>query len=531
MNDPADDAFLELQREYLSELPAQLEELHAASSAFRAGEAEAGASLKARFHRLAGSGGSYGFPEIREVARATELWLATDPPASEAGRVDAAIERLAAILHRSQLQVAPARDVTEARSRAVVILPQGRERDDLIAALKVTGYDVRIGDRRKDPLALGPEERADLVVIGTAAGEGDPSAIASAWTSRREIRPRAVVLIETLRAIDRLRAVAAGVDAVFPIERMVDELPRYARTLARVGAPPSTVLLAEPNGARAAEVAGWLEECNIRVVRCMMAQPIQELLDREVPDVLILAATLPDAAGEAVTRMVRQDPRFRLLPILLLGPGGVADQIAGLRAGADEFLPYPADPTIVTQTVITRAERGRRLRELLHRDELTGLLNATTLMAELDNAMDYCKRHGGPLAFVVFDLRRFYEVNERYGTLVGDQVLLHVANVFRSNVRASDVIGRFGGEEFGLILRGGGSEGASVLAGKLRRVLGENAATTHDGDIIPINASVGWASYPADGASAGELAHAAVRTLRKEKCGTNAEGGTAPADK
>ena len=141
-------------------------------------------------------------------------------------------------------------------------------------------------------------------------------------------------------------------------------------------------------------------------------------------------------------------------------------------------------------------------------------------MAELGNAVDYCKRHGGPLAFVVFDLDRFHDVNERYGTLVGDQVLLHVANVFRSNVRASDVIGRFGGEEFGLILRGGGSEGASVLADKLRKVLGEHPASPRETRLIPVKASVGWASYPADGATARELAHAAVRNMRnKEKEG------------
>ncbi len=516
MTDPADDAFLELQREYLSELPDRLDELRAGAVAFRAGEPDASASLKTRFHRLAGSGGSYGFPEISEVARATEQWLAMSPPPSEAARIDDAIDRLTAIVRRARRLIAPMEEIPEHRSRAVVILPPVRERDALIAALQVTGYDVRLGDRREDSHVLAPEGPPDLVVIGTAAGEGDPSAIASAWTSRRDTRPRAVVLIETLRAVDRLRAVAAGVDAVVPIERMVEELPRYARTLARAGAPPSTVLLAEHDTGRAAEVSGWLEECNIRVVRCVLARAIQELLDREVPDVLILAATLPDAAGEAVTRMVRQDARFRLLPILLLGPGNVADQLAALRAGADDFLPYPADPAVVTQTVITRAERGRRLRELLHRDELTGLLNATTLMTELDNAVDYCKRHGGPLAFVVFDLYRFHEVNERYGTLVGDQALLHVANVFRSNVRASDVIGRFAGEEFGMILRGGGSDGAAVLADKLRRVLGAQAATTHDGELIPLRVNVGWASFPADGETGGELAHAARRALREK---------------
>ena len=96
---------------------------------------------------------------------------------------------------------------------------------------------------------------------------------------------------------------------------------------------------------------------------------------------------------------------------------------------------------------------------MLHRDELTGLLNHGALMAELEYAVEYGRRHGGPLAFVVFDLDRFGEVHERFGQIVGDQILLHVANVFRSNVRASDVIGRYGGEEFAMILRGAGADG------------------------------------------------------------------------
>ena len=144
-----------------------------------------------------------------------------------------------------------------------------------------------------------------------------------------------------------------------------------------------------------------------------------------------------------------------------------------------------------------RAERGRRLRELMLRDPLTGLLNHATLLAELEYAVDYGRRHGGPLSLLVFDLDRFHEVNERFGHLVGDQVLRHVANVFRSSVRASDLIGRFGGEEFAMVLRGVGAEGAAVVAAKLRRVLGEQSATTAEGVIIPLHVSVGWACFPA----------------------------------
>ncbi len=517
MSDLPDGALLDLQREYLSELPAQLAEIRTEIGAFREGREGAGNSLRARFHQLAGSGGSYGFPEISSVAREMEHWVATEPPATEAARLEAAVDRLAAIVHRAATP-SPALELrrpTELRVR--LVLPPSPERDQLTRDLQQAGYEVQYGSRKDDPAALPAAYRPDLLVIGLGPGEGDPSAVASNWTSRWGRRPRAVVLIETLRAIDRLRAGAAGVDAVLPVERMLEELPRYARVLATSGAPPSTVLLVEADAEQSAAISERLATANVRVVRTPLAAAVQQLLDREVPDLLLLSTRLSDGDGFALARSVRQDPRFGLLPIVLLGTADVSERIEAMRAGADDFLVHPIHRELLLQTVISRAERGRRLREMLHRDELTGLLNHTTLMAELEYAVDYGRRHGGPLAFVVFDLDRFSEINERFGQTVGDQVLLHVANVFRSNVRASDVIGRFGGEEFGMILRGGSPEGAAVLATKIRRVLGEQAATTAEGIIIPLNVSIGWASYPADGSTAGELAHSAVRAMRKEK--------------
>ena len=516
MSEPLDEAFLELQREYISELPARLEELRAEIEGFRAGAEQAATALRTRFHRLAGSGGSYGFPEVSVIAREMERWIASGPSREEAGRIEDAIERLNQVMSRARLQLAVEPEQAP-EWRALLILQPGPEREQVAQALRTAGYAVRIGSRKDLPPTTAPGPRPDLIVIGLGPGEGDPSAVASAWTNRREQRPRAVVLIETLRAVDRLRAVAAGVDAVFPADRLVEDVPRYARILARTGAPPSAVLLVESDPAQAEAVSRCLEEANIRVVRSPLAQALQELLDREVPDLLLTTPRLSDGDGFAVARMVRQDPRFHLLPIVFVGAPDVEQRIQALRAGADDYLTVPINPELLLQTVITRAERGRRLGEMLHRDHLTGLLNHATVMAELEYAVEYGRRHGGPLAFVVFDLDRFGQVNERFGQLVGDQVLLHVANVFRSSVRASDVIGRFGGEEFAMILRGAGAEGAAVLAAKLKRVLGEQAAATAEGVIIPLHVSVGWACFPLDGMSAGELAHAAMRALRSGK--------------
>ncbi|HYC31925.1 MAG TPA: diguanylate cyclase [Gemmatimonadales bacterium] len=521
MSDPVDDIFLDLQREYLAELPDRLDEIRRDIAAFAAGDPDAAASLRTRFHRLAGSGGSYGFPELSTVAREAELWIAGAPPAAEASRLEEALERLAAAARRAgggpvAHEAAGEDGTTGGRWRARLILPNGPEREQLSMALADAGYEVQLGSRKDDPDVIPAAYRPDLVVIGLGAGEGDPSAVASRWTGGRA-RPQAVVLVETLRAVDRLRAGAAGVDAVFQLDRMTEDLPRYARVLTRIGAPPGTVLLVEADAERAGALADRLAEANIRVVRTPLASAVQELLDREVPDLLLLETRLADGDGAAVARMIRQDRRFAHMPLVFLGSGAIEERVEALRAGGDDFLAHPVDGELLLQTVVARAQRGRRLREALHRDVLTGLLNHHTLMAELEYAVDYCRKHGDPLSLVVFDLDRFGEVNERFGQMVGDQVLLHVANVFRANVRASDVIGRYGGEEFAMVLRGGTAEGAAVLAAKLRRVLGEQAATTAEGVIIPLYVSVGWAAYPADGTTAGELAHAAARALRKEK--------------
>ncbi|HEU4526187.1 MAG TPA: diguanylate cyclase [Gemmatimonadales bacterium] len=517
MSDLHEEAYRELQREYLAELPTALGELRELIAALRRGT-DVAAELKTGFHRLAGSGGSYGFPEISVIARAAEHQVASSLPPSDAEQLDEAVRRLEAALTVARAKVVAGPTVsTGTVPRAVIILPAGTDRERLTEALVGAGFAVDLRGRTEDPLSVTGDRRVDLLVIGTAPGEGDPSAVASSWTSRRSTRPRAVILIETLRAVDRLRATAAGVDAVFPAERMVADLPRYARTLAQCGPPPSTVLLLDHDVDRSTRMLAVLEPANIRVVRSPSARAARELLDREVPDLLTVSPRLADGDGFAVLREVREDPRFHLLPTLVIGVPEPGTQVEALRAGADDFVSDLAPPELLLQSVISRAERGRRLREMLLRDELTGLLNHGALMGELEYAVDYGRRHGGPLTFVLFDLDRFSEVHERFGQIVGDQVLLHVANVFRSSVRASDVIGRYGAEEFAMILRGAGPSGAAVVAAKLRQVLGAHAASTAEGVIIPLHVSVGWATHPTDGTSAGELAHAAMRALRREK--------------
>jgi HPt (histidine-containing phosphotransfer) domain-containing protein len=97
VNDP----ILDLQREYLAELPGMLLLIRSEIDRFRHGDSGAAAGLRTRFHRLAGSGGSYGFPRISAVAREIEQWLRTDPHPSEAARMDAAVTKLEELVEQA----------------------------------------------------------------------------------------------------------------------------------------------------------------------------------------------------------------------------------------------------------------------------------------------------------------------------------------------------------------------------------------------------------------------------------------------
>jgi diguanylate cyclase (GGDEF)-like protein len=117
----------------------------------------------------------------------------------------------------------------------------------------------------------------------------------------------------------------------------------------------------------------------------------------------------------------------------------------------------------------------------------------------------------------MIDVDHFKRINDTHGHLAGDQVLLHLARIFQSTVRASDIIGRYGGEEIGLILRRSQREGAIVLAGKLREALVGRPATTREGTEIPVRVSIGISNCPADGQSASAIVAAAEKALDRAK--------------
>jgi diguanylate cyclase (GGDEF)-like protein len=522
VTDALEAAFQELRREYLAEAAGRLAELRKDAAAFLAGEADAAESLLTRFHRLTGSGGSYGFPEVSVIARENEQWLAAQPelnPAA-AARLERAIEQLQTTFDRAAIAMGPPEDAVrppEFGWRALLEIDSAALRAQVTDELSAAGFTVRHDVRAAGLGALAPCERPDLVVIASERGPEQAYAATAAWNADRRRRPRGIVLLEGAGALDHLRAVAAGADVVFGLDQIGLELPRYGQSLSRIGSPPLNVLFVDADNERARKVMSRLDEAGLIVERVASPADAQQSLGRTVPDVLLVTVTSA-LMGHALARFVRQEPRTRLVPVIVLcDDTGVPARTDALRAGVDDLLPLPPDPDLVLQTVVARGERGRQLSELVHRDPLTGLLNFATLRTELEHAVAYAHRYNDRFAFVMFDVDHFRRINERHGHLVGDRVLVHVAGVLRSAVRASDLLARHGGEEFAMILRGAGQDGALIAAEKLREALRARPFATRQGGEIPLNVSVGVAAFGPDGGSAGELAQAADRALHRAK--------------
>ncbi|MBR7784473.1 GGDEF domain-containing protein, partial [Undibacterium luofuense] len=112
----------------------------------------------------------------------------------------------------------------------------------------------------------------------------------------------------------------------------------------------------------------------------------------------------------------------------------------------------------------TRAERYRSLRALIMRDGLTGLLNHTAIKEQLEAEVLQAHRNGAPLALAMIDLDNFKKINDSYGHATGDQVLRTLARILRQRLRRTDIVGRYGGEEFAVIF-------PDTTASTARRVL------------------------------------------------------------
>lgn len=387
----------------------------------------------------------------------------------------------------------------------------------LAAALGEAGFTVTTAPFDLDPETVPASERPDLAVFGPPPG-GDAAPVVERWTSAPLGRRVGMALIQNPASIDVFALPWARLDLIVDGGGAIEEITRWARVEARVAATPAMALIIAARDEDRAMMAGWLEAAGIRSTGAPDLLEAGRALDRQQPDLIVADWRMPDEDTAGFIRRIGRSPKLAIVPVLAIcrEPSG-EDRMRALEAGAEDLLVWPVGRAVFLAAAAPRAARARRLNEVVRRDPLTGFLTPGALLDEMESVLAYARRIGERLSFVLLDIDHLRRVNEELGHPKGDQVLLHVAGVLRERVRASDVLARMGGEEFGLLLRRCGMADAVSVAENIQASL---AGRPGAGETpFPIRVSAGVATYPDQAIGVRELLMVSERALREAKEG------------
>jgi two-component system cell cycle response regulator len=269
------------------------------------------------------------------------------------------------------------------------------------------------------------------------------------------------------------------------------------------------ILIADDSAVSRRLLGAILERWGYEVVTASTGSEAWAILQKEenAPKLAILDWMMPGLTGPEVCTLVRQrNSRSYTYILLLTSRSEKEDLIHGMEAGADDYLVKPFDHSELK----VRLGPGRRildlheellkaqeaLRDQATRDALTRLWNRHAIFEILERELSRARRENKPIGLVLGDLDRFKDVNDTYGHLAGDAVLREVAARMEQSVRPYDAVGRYGGEEFLLLLPGCDAEAAQHSAERMREAV-EAQQVSIDGGCLDVTMSFGVTALPA----------------------------------
>ena len=262
------------------------------------------------------------------------------------------------------------------------------------------------------------------------------------------------------------------------------------------------VLVAEDSLVVRAVLRRQLESHGYDVVEADDGAAALEACKLRRPQVVLLDVEMPRLDGHQVLTQLKEDPELADTPVVFLtGRTRTEDVVEALRHGAHDYLRKPFDHAELIARVSAAARVKALQDELRHRNEeldriarhdsLTELHNRRHLEEHLHAMVVGSVRRKQPVGVLLVDIDHFKLVNDTYGHGVGDEVLCEVAARLQTGLRADDVAGRWGGEEFLVLLPQTGLEGSTAVAERMRSAVDAEPVAISDGGLIEVTVSIG----------------------------------------
>jgi len=471
-----------LRQRFLERAKEDIEHLRALAEKTRRGEFSADGLLFCyqSLHRLSGSAGTFGLPELGEAAKALEKQLKgqaeelgslddtlthpVDIPAGFADGIDALAElvevKSQAIEQSSNFSEEPATyKGSQGMQVSVLLVEKGGERlailEKEMAPYGFSFTSVSCDDDGALGNALG-EVRGAAAILCRESALSDVMSLRNTSFEESSRRRLPVICLGSDDSFqNRYRVAEAGAFAFFPDPVDIPELAERIESLAieRSANVQGRVLIVEDDAELAEHYCLVLQAAGIEAQAVSEPLHLMSSLSDFEPDIVLMDVQIGEYSGVTLARLIRFEPRWLSLPIIYLSSeDDPENQLEALSKGADEFLMKPVSDSYLVRSVRIRCYRARQLSELMNRDSLTGLLKHSLIKEEVEKELARCRRSGDRSCVVMLDLDHFKAVNDTWGHSQGDIVIRTLANLLRNRLRETDMIGRYGGEEFLVVL-------------------------------------------------------------------------------
>jgi diguanylate cyclase (GGDEF)-like protein len=422
-------------------------------------------------HGLIGSSQTFGFATLSEVARNLEAYLGPIAQMKTALSKDqrnhilnaiqelhqAALDGNATLADQSGMIAIMQPDQEAVAPRRIFVVEDERElAEELKVQLGYFGYDVSVFHSLED-FRLALQKSADVVVLMDITSPGDRLGGARLMIEiqRGRDKPVPVVFLSAHdEFVSRLEAARAGSIAYLTkpvnIGNLIDKLDSLTSTSSLA---PYRVMIVDDSVALTAYHTVVLEQAGMVVKAVNNPFDVIESLQEFTPDLILIDLYMPECNGTDLAKVIRQLDAFVSIPIVFLSAESNLDkQLFAMGLGGDDFLTKPIQPQHLVSSVTSRIRRSLMLRSFMVRDSLTGLLNHTAIKDMLDGEVAGTIRQKRPLSFAMVDVDHFKQVNDSHGHPAGDRVIKSLSRLLKQRLRSSDLVGRYGGEEFAVVL-------------------------------------------------------------------------------
>ncbi|MEE8428772.1 MAG: diguanylate cyclase [Gammaproteobacteria bacterium] len=464
-------ADIQAQRDdFAAGLAERMESIHECWAAIRR-DLENGEQVN-KLHRLlrnlADSGGPLGYVRLGQLARKLEKlvvaasdgqsfaespqYLAIGPQLVQLQAIAGSGPNVAGASKTVQRYVEPTTDLT----CIYVIEDDEAKAQEMVAQLSAYGWNVSAFANVTKAKARLREILPAALVVNVTLPEGDlkgPELLQQVATLDGFRIPR-VVISSRWDWAARLAAVRAGVDAflVKPLDytELAETLDKLTQ---RHDSEPYRVLVVDDTAALAEHYAQVLRLARINVAVVNDPSTLLDKLSEFRPELILMDLSMPQCTGIEAAKVIRQDSDYLGVPLVFMSTKTDQHrQLAAIEIGVDDFLEKPIADNQLIDAVKIRAERFRSLATLIRQDSLTGLLNQISFKLQLEAELSRTLRVNSPMAVAILDIDRFKQINDKYGRPAGDRVIRSVAKLLTKRLRKADIIGRYGGQEFAVVM-------------------------------------------------------------------------------